>query len=78
MTQNSELYDASVPDWPGELDFYCELAAEVAQEQSAILEVACGTGRIAARLAQTGVRVVGVDRSALPYKRSMAISSRAS
>lgn len=64
MTEYSQLYDASVPDWPGEIDFYRKLAQDVAQQQGAILEVACGTGRVAVRLAQTGVRVVGVDRSA--------------
>ncbi len=64
MSQYSQLYDASVPDWPGELDFYHNLAQEVAYGQGAILEVACGTGRITVRLAQTGIRVVGLDRSA--------------
>ena len=24
----AETYDTVVPDWPGEIDFYCELAAE--------------------------------------------------
>lgn len=62
MTQNAQLYDASVPDWPGEIDFYRKLTAEAAQ-RGAVLEVACGTGRIAVRLAHDGVRVVGLDRS---------------
>lgn len=64
MTEYSQFYDAAVPDWPGEIDFYRSLAREVAQQQGAILEVACGTGRVAARLAHEGVRVVGLDRSA--------------
>lgn len=63
MTDYSQVYDASVPDWPGELAFYHKLAHEVARLHGAILEVACGTGRVAVRLAQTGVRVVGIDRS---------------
>jgi SAM-dependent methyltransferase len=57
----AELYDVSVPDWPGELDFYHSLA-QAAQGQ-AILEVACGTGRVAIRLAQRGARLTGLDLS---------------
>jgi SAM-dependent methyltransferase len=63
-TRVAQLYDASVPDWPGEIDFYRELAAEAAASGETVLEVACGTGRVAVRLAQGGVRVVGVDISA--------------
>ncbi|HEU4322742.1 MAG TPA: class I SAM-dependent methyltransferase [Roseiflexaceae bacterium] len=63
MTENAQLYDASVPDWPGELPFYQRLAQEAAQQGGGVLELACGTGRVGARLAQTGVRVVGFDRS---------------
>lgn len=59
----AQTYDAWVPDWPGELDFYRELAAEAGLNGGAVLEIACGTGRIAARLAQDGVTVVGLDRS---------------
>jgi SAM-dependent methyltransferase len=59
----AEIYDAWVPDWPGELDFYRDLALAAMSSGGAVLEVACGTGRIAARLAQEGVTVVGLDRS---------------
>jgi ubiquinone/menaquinone biosynthesis C-methylase UbiE len=59
-----DLYDASVPDWPGELDFYRELAAEAQAQGQAVLEVACGSGRVAIRLAQAGVRLTGLDISA--------------
>ena len=48
----AELYDASVPDWPGEIDFYRALAAEAKRDGLAVLEVACGTGRVALRLAR--------------------------
>lgn len=64
MTEYSHLYDASVPDWPDELAFFHELTQEVIAQQGAVLEVACGTGRVAVRLAHTGVRVIGLDRSA--------------
>jgi SAM-dependent methyltransferase len=59
----AQTYDAWVPDWPGELAFYRELAAEVMRAGGGVLEIACGTGRIAARLAQEGMLVVGLDRS---------------
>lgn len=59
----AQTYDAWVPDWPGELDFYRELAAGVMQSGGAVLEIACGTGRIAARLAREGVPMVALDRS---------------
>ena len=48
----AQTYDASVPDWPGELDFYSEMAAELKSAGDSLLEIACGTGRIAIRLAQ--------------------------
>ena len=60
----AELYDVSVPDWPGEIDFYRQLAAEARSRAEAVLEVACGTGRVAIRLAQGGTHVTGIDRSA--------------
>jgi ubiquinone/menaquinone biosynthesis C-methylase UbiE len=59
----AELYDVAVPDWPGEMAFYRRLAGRVKPGGEAVLEVACGTGRIAARLAEDGTRVVGLDHS---------------
>jgi ubiquinone/menaquinone biosynthesis C-methylase UbiE len=60
----AETYDVSVSDWPGEIDFYRSIVdEEVKSNNGAILEVACGTGRVAVRLAQSGVNVVGLDRS---------------
>ncbi len=60
----AQTYDVSVSDWPGEIDFYRELAAEAASDGRAVLEVACGTGRVAIRLARHGAEVVGLDLSA--------------
>jgi SAM-dependent methyltransferase len=54
-------YDVSVPDWPREIDFY--LRAAQAAEPAEVLELAVGTGRVAARLAQAGWNVTGLDRS---------------
>jgi SAM-dependent methyltransferase len=59
----AETYDTVVLDWPGEIDFYRQLAAEADVRNQAVLEVACGTGRVAIRLAQGGVQVVGLDLS---------------
>jgi SAM-dependent methyltransferase len=59
----AQTYDESVPDWPGEIEFYGEVAAEVRRKGETLLEVACGTGRVAIRLAQAGTRVVGLDLS---------------
>lgn len=71
---NAELYDLAVTDWPGEIDFYRALiepiaaaggaAAGGAAARGAVLEVACGTGRVTLQLAQPGLRLVGVDLSA--------------
>ena len=60
----AETYDLRVPDWPGEIDFYTELAMRASREDGSILELACGTGRVAVRLAHAGARVVGLDSSA--------------
>lgn len=56
------IYDQQIEDWPGEWDFYLSLASELSGDQ-AILEVGCGTGRIALRLAQLGYQVTGIDNS---------------
>lgn len=51
----AETFDTVVPDWPGEIAFFRELAAEATSKDQAVLEVACGTGRVAIRLAQEGI-----------------------
>jgi SAM-dependent methyltransferase len=52
-----------VPDWPGELNFYQALIAQADSKNMDVLEIACGTGRIASRLAREGVNVTGLDLS---------------
>jgi ubiquinone/menaquinone biosynthesis C-methylase UbiE len=59
----AQTYDASVPDWPGEIEFYRRLASEVRHKEEGLLEIACGTGRVAIRLAQDGTHTVGLDLS---------------
>jgi ubiquinone/menaquinone biosynthesis C-methylase UbiE len=59
----AQTYDESVPDWPGEIEFYRGLASEVRGKGGSLLEIACGTGRVAIRLARDGTRTVGLDLS---------------
>jgi ubiquinone/menaquinone biosynthesis C-methylase UbiE len=59
----AETYEATVADWSGEMAFYRELAAEADTRGQSVLEVACGTGRVAIRLARAGFQVVGLDLS---------------
>jgi SAM-dependent methyltransferase len=56
------LYDAGEVGWPGEIELYRQTAHASATEP-AVLDVACGTGRIALALAADGLSVTGVDRS---------------
>ena len=56
------IYDQQMEDWPGEWDFHRAMAGEMNGNQ-AILEVGCGTGRIALRFAQNGYQVTGTDIS---------------
>jgi SAM-dependent methyltransferase len=57
------LYDISVPDWPGEIDFYRSLAIEVKEHGGSVLEVGCGTGRVTHHLAKGGIPILGMDIS---------------
>jgi len=59
----AETYDATMNDWPGEIDFYKRLAGEAPSRGGEVLELACGTGRVAIQLVRAGVRVVGLDIS---------------
>jgi SAM-dependent methyltransferase len=55
---DARLYDLRSIGWPGELEFYRELAVG-----GRVLEIAAGTGRVSLALADAGVEVVGVDVS---------------
>ena len=57
----AELYDVSVSDWDGEMDFYRAYAREARERAQSVLEVACGTGRVTIHLALEGVNIVGMD-----------------
>lgn len=61
---NAETYDLGLArDGPGggeDIGFYLALAR---REGSRVLELGCGTGRVAIALAQAGLEVVGIDSS---------------
>ena len=59
----SETYDEVMSDWPDGIEFYTQLAVENVSEDDAVLELACGTGRMALRLAELGFYVVGLNSS---------------
>ena len=69
MKKNSEkelyaqLYDVRVPDWDGEINFYKELIGCSPLKAQGVLEIACGTGRIALQLAKDGIEITGLDIS---------------
>jgi SAM-dependent methyltransferase len=54
----ARLYDLDLADDPGDLDLYLSLARRTG---GPILELAVGTGRLAAPLAEAGYEVTGVD-----------------
>ena len=56
------LYDLRPITWPGEIDYYRQLAAQRGPT-ARVLEVACGTGRVAIELAREGFNLTGVDLS---------------
>ncbi len=71
----AQLYDAYFSGWPGEIELYQELAAKPKARGEAVLEVACGTGRVALALAREGVRVTGLDLAAPMVERAQKKSS---
>ena len=54
------VYDAAMPGLDGDVAFYTRLAKEAG---SPVLELACGTGRIALPIAEAGIEIVGIDRT---------------
>lgn len=57
-------YDSVPINWDGELDTYLGWAREAAHDDAPrVLELACGTGRLAIPMAEAGCEVWGVDLS---------------
>lgn len=61
--KNAASYDSDSPGLPGDVEFYAGLAREAAAASHAVLELACGTGRVAIPIAREGIEIVGLDRS---------------
>ena len=59
-----------------DIKFWSDFARR-GRPNSAVLELGCGTGRVAIPVAKTGVRVVGVDRSASMLARARMRVQRA-
>jgi SAM-dependent methyltransferase len=61
----AEAYDAEVDQLRAAADvpFYVDLAREAAKAGQAVLELACGTGRVTIPVARAGVEIVGLDNS---------------
>jgi SAM-dependent methyltransferase len=60
---NVESYDAIAPDDPPGGDDLAFITALARETGGPLLELACGTGRLAIPLAEAGFDVVGLDRS---------------
>lgn len=63
----AHYYDLDLLDDPGDLDLYLALAERA---DGPILELACGSGRLAVPLATAGHEVVGIDRDAAMLARA--------
>jgi len=68
----AQLYDAAVPDWPGEIEFYRRLVQQIPSGRRSVLEIACGTGRVTVQVANADVQITGIDLSSemLDYART--------
>src|SRR5262245_24530402 len=67
---NPALYDAE-NHWGAADDFYLALAQQVG---GPVLDVACGTGRLAHAMAQTGLHVTGMDIMPAMLERARAVA----
>jgi SAM-dependent methyltransferase len=65
------LYDAEHRTLVADIDLYLDLLHE-ARVRGPVLELACGSGRVAAPLALAGHRVTGLDLSAGMLRRARA------
>jgi ubiquinone/menaquinone biosynthesis C-methylase UbiE len=64
--QHADTYDAIYADYRDDIAFYVE---EAQRSGSPVLELACGTGRVAIPVAAAGIEVVGFDSSAAMLER---------
>ena len=57
------VYDAATQGVPGDVEFFVRLAMEAHAAGLPVLELACGTGRVAIPIAREGAAIVGLDAS---------------
>jgi 2-polyprenyl-3-methyl-5-hydroxy-6-metoxy-1,4-benzoquinol methylase len=69
--RHPELYDAE-NQWAADDDFYLQLAKRIGD---AVLDVACGTGRLTRAIAAAGLRVTGVDVMLPMLERARRLST---
>ena len=69
----ARLYDVDLLEDPGDLDLYLALAARTG---GPLLELGCGTGRLAVALAAAGYAVTGVDRDPAMLARARVSIAR--
>ncbi len=70
------LYDYEYRRRRADVRFYRRLAGEILGGPGEILDLACGTGRVAIPLVRDGHRVVGLDRTNAMLARARARASR--
>lgn len=63
-------YDAQAQGVPGDVEFYLALAKRAQAAGRPVLELACGTGRVAIPIAREGVSIVGLDQSQAMLERA--------
>lgn len=66
LPANAEAYDADMgrsADAMDDVSFYLDLAQRAAAEGQAVLELACGTGRVTIPIAMAGVDITGLDNA---------------
>lgn len=73
LYRDGAFYDAMNEERSGDVDFYVE---EALRSGSPVLELACGTGRLAIPMAEAGLDIVGVDLSESMLARARHKSDR--
>ena len=74
--RDAELYDHEYRRRRDDVRFYCRIARRLLSGPGAILELACGSGRITSALLREGHSVVGVDCSQPMLARAAARVAR--
>ncbi len=70
--EDAALYDYEYRRRRNDLAFYRDLAARLVRPPGAILDLACGTGRVTTALVRAGFAVVGLDLSLPMLQRARA------